>query len=207
MAFHPVLSIRYVDAEPMQKVTSTRSITKQSRTPITDLAREIVWSTVKFFNSVVNFLSGRPHDPEDFPYEYSSSTEEETVTKEVPENRKLLNQSLSRLAVLLASTHRRNLLRTQGPPGSLPGEYPHWRTKNLANSIGSKMSGKGKKSFAQVGYNDKKHGKTGNPAEYSQVLAARGRLSIPATARAFFASDDKTDMGYIVEWRHDGGSN
>ena len=207
MAFHPVLSIRYVDEEPMQKVTSTRSTTKQSRTPITDLAREIVWSTIKFFNSVVNFLSGRPHDPEDFPYEYSSSTEEETVTKEVPENRKLLNQSLSRLAVLLASTHRRNLLRTQGPPGSLPGEYPHWRTKNLANSIGSKMAGKGKKSFAQVGYNDKKRGKTGNPAEYSQVLAARGRLSIPATARAFFASDDKTDMGYIVEWRHDGGSN
>ncbi len=200
MAFSPVLSIRYKEL-PTQQVISTRLKTKQKRTAITDLARTIVWSTVKFFNSVVNFLSGRPYDPEELPYDYSYNSEEETVVEDVPIDKKLARFELKETAKYIVEKHRELLTNRTFPPASKRGQYPSTRTGFLAKSIGFKPRS-GELAY-DIGYKSMS-GPTGDPAEYSQILVDRARKSIPDTTRLLSPIYSKNN--YLIEVRYDGSS-
>ncbi|NBX50465.1 hypothetical protein EBT25_11100, partial [bacterium] len=111
---------------------------------------------------------------------------------------KQFNLPITPRTPLLDSAHQQELLRIKGPPGSRPGQYPRYRTTNLAKSISYKMDASGIK--AKVGYRDR-NGPTGNPADYSQWLADRGRKSIPDTAMSL--SPLKTQSGYLLQWNYD----
>jgi len=200
MAFFPVLSIRYKEV-PTQQVISTRLKTKQKRTAITDLARTIVWSTVAFFNSVVNFLSGRPYNPDELPYDYSYDSEEETVVEDVPIDNKLARFELKETAKYIVKKHRELLTNRTFPPASKRGQYPSTRTGFLAKSIGFKPRS-GELAY-DIGYKSMR-GTTGDPAEYSQILVDWGRKSIPDTTRALSPIYSKNN--YLIEVRYDGSS-
>ena len=200
MAFFPVLSIRYKE-EPTQQVISTRSKAKQKRTAITDLARTIVWSTVKFFNSVVNFLSGRPYNPDELPYDYSYDYEEETVVEDVAIDKKLARFELKETAKYIVEKHRELLTNRTFPPASKRGQYPSTRNGFLAKSIGFKPRS-GELAY-DIGYKSMR-GPTGNPAEYSQILVDWGRKSIPDTTRLLSPIYSKNN--YLIEVRYDGSS-
>lgn len=200
MAFFPVLSIRYKEV-PTQQVVSTRLKTKQKRTAITDLAKTIVWSTVKFFNSVVNFLSGRPYNPEELPYDYSYNSEEETVVEDVPIDKKLARFELRETAKYIVEKHRELLTNRTFPPASKRGQYPSTRNGTLAKSISLKQ--RSNDLIYDIGYKSI-NGPTGDPAEYSQILVDWGRKSIPDTTRALSPIYSKNN--YLIEVRYDGSS-
>lgn len=197
MAFHSVLVIEY-DGTPTVDTVVTKNVTNTNRTKITDLAREIVWSAVRYFNAVVNFLSGRPYNPDDIPEDVTTTTSTQQVVQTSPVDNATLGRELKQAVKYFISAHRQELLARRGPPGSISGEYPRFRSKTLAKSISFKMDNSGIK--AKVGYKDMQ-GPTGNPAEYSQWLAAGGRLSIPDTAGGM--SPIKTQSGYLLQWNYD----
>jgi hypothetical protein len=200
MAFFPVLSIRYKE-EPTQQVISKRQKVEEKRTAITDLARAIVWSTVKFFNSVVNFLSGRPYNPDELPYDYSSNVSEETVVEDVPIDKKLARFELKETARYIVDKHKELLTNRTFPPASKRGQYPSTRTGFLAKSITLKQ--RSNELVYDIGYKSMR-GPTGNPAEYSQILVDWGRKSIPDTTRALSPIYSKNN--YLIEVRYDGSS-
>jgi hypothetical protein len=197
MAFHSVLVIEY-DGTPTVDTVVTQNVTNTNRTKITDLAREIVWSAVRYFNAVVNFLSGRPYNPADIPEDVITTTSTQQVVQTSPVDNATLEKELKQTVKYFVSAHQQELLRIKGPPGSRPGQYPRYRTTNLAKSISYKMDASGIK--AKVGYRDR-NGPTGNPADYSQWLADRGRKSIPDTAMSL--SPLKTQSGYLLQWSYD----
>jgi hypothetical protein len=197
MAFHSVLVIEY-DGTPTVDSVVTQNVTNTNRTKITDLAREIVWSAVKYFNAVVNFLSGRPYNPADIPEDVTTSTSTQQAIQSSPVDKVTLERELKTAAKYFVSAHRQELLARRGPPGSRPGQYPRYRTTSLAKSITFRMDSSGIK--AKVGYKDI-NGPTGNPADYSQWLADKGRKSIPDTAMAI--SPMKTQSGFLLQWTYD----
>lgn len=197
MAFHSVLVIEY-DGTPTVDVPSTNVVERTKRKKITDLARSIVWSTVRYFNAVVNFLSGRPYNPNDIPEETSTSQEVQSSYQSIPVDKVTLENELRNYAKYFVSAHQQELLLRKGPPGSRPGQYPRYRTTNLAKSISYKMTPSGIK--AKIGYKDRK-GPTGNPADYSQWLAEKGRKSIPDTAMSL--QPFNTQSGFLLQWSYD----
>lgn len=197
MAFHSVLVIEY-NGTPTVDTLVDQTVVNTNRSKITDLAREIVWSTVRYFNAVVNFLSGRPYNPADIPEDVTTTTSTQQVTQSVPVDKSVLEGELREAVKYFVSAHRQELLARRGPPGSRPGQYPRYRTTSLAKSIKYKIDSSGVK--AKVGYKDI-NGPTGNPADYSQYLADSGRKSIPDTAMAL--SPIKTQSGYLLQWSYD----
>lgn len=197
MAFHSVLVIEY-DGTPTVDSVVKQNITNTSRIKITDLAREIVWSAARYFNAVVNFLSGRPYNPADIPEDVTTSSSTTQLVQSFPVDKVTLEKELRQAAKYFISAHRQELLSRRGPPGSRPGQYPRYRTTSLAKSISFRMDSSGIK--AKVGYKDI-NGPTGNPADYSQWLADRGRKSIPDTAMA--VSPLKTQSGFLLQWTYD----
>lgn len=197
MAFHSVLVIEY-DGTPTVDTVVTQNVSNTNRTKITDLAREIVWSAVKYFNAVVNFLSGRPYNPADIPEDVTTTSSTQQSIQKTPVDKVTLENELKKAVKYFVTAHQQELLARRGPPGSRPGQYPRYRTTNLAKSISFRIDSSGIK--AKVGYKDR-NGPTGNPADYSQYLADSGRKSIPDTAMAM--SPMKTQSGFLLQWTYD----
>lgn len=197
MAFHSVLVIEY-NGTPTTDVPAESVVTKTIRNKITDLAKQIVWSTARYFNAVVNFLSRRPYNPSDIPEEVSSSTSGQSNNQSVPIDRAVLEKELRTAARYFTSVHKQNLLTRRGPPGSRPGQYPRYRTTTLAKSITFRVDASNLN--ARIGYKDT-FGPTGNPVFYSQLLVDSGRKSIPDTIKSL--QPLKTQSGYLLQWKYD----
>lgn len=212
MAIHPVLSIRYLDADP-------KVYTKRERVVETEVELE---DEIGFFNRALDFaaktawrfanfmakISGLPYDKK-LDKKISKRVEKQSwiVEEEVGESpgKKALQNDLLLAAKSLVSDHRQRLLERSYPPkpASFPGEYPKYRTGNLAKSIVHKWRDK-KNMIIDVGYKDI-NGLSGNPAVYSQILVAWDRKSLPDTARGM---DLRTpNLNLEIVWRHDGSSN
>lgn len=212
MAIHPVLSIRYLSADP--KITTKRDKVVETEVELED--------ETGFFNRVFDFaaktawrfanfmakISGLEYDKK-LDKKISKRVEKQSwIIEEDIESRpdkKALQSELLLVAKSLVSDHRQRLLERSYPPkpASFPGEYPKYRTGNLAKSIVHKWRDK-KNMIIDVGYKDI-NGLSGNPAVYSQILAAWDRKSLPDTARGI---DLRTpNMGLEIVWKHDGSSN
>lgn len=197
MAFHSVLEIEY-NGIPTVDVPVTTTETKTIKNRITDLAKQIVWSTRKYFNAVVNFLSGRAYKESDIPQETSTTTNTKQEIQKNPVDKKTLVDELRTAAKFFVGMHRQELLARKGPPGSRPGQYPRYRSTTLAKSISFKVNSSQLK--VKIGYKDT-FGPTGNPAFYSQKLANSGRKSIPDTIMSL--EPLKTNSDFLLQWNYD----
>lgn len=212
MAFHAVLSIRYLDDDP-------KIVTKQEKIVETEVdveeemgffkrASSFIARSAKSFTNFIAKISGLKYD-KGVDKETRKKVEKQSwiIEEDVqsrPDKAELQNDLLL-VAKSLVSDHRQRLLERRYPPkpASFPGEYPKYRTGNLARSISHKWRDS-KKSVIDVGYKDI-NAPTGNPAVYSQILADWGRLSIPQTALS--AGPVMSQSGFEIVWKHDGGSN
>lgn len=212
MAFHAVLSIRYLDDDP--KIVSRRERIVETEVDIEEeegffkKASSFIGKTAKAFTNFIFKISGLSYDKgEDKKTrkkveKQSWIVEEESVSR--PDEKQLQNDLLA-AAKSIVSDHRQHLLMRSYPPkpASRPGEYPKYRTGNLARSISHKWRN-AQKTIIDIGYSDR-NAPTGNPAVYSQILADWGRLSLPDTASSI--GKIESISGFEIVWKHDGDSN
>jgi hypothetical protein len=232
MAFFPVLSIRYKE-KPTQQVAPEASKPNEKLTPITDLSKPIVWSTRGFFDSVVNFLSGRSYNPDELPYEIISTElkAEGTLAKII----RLARSAASFVMGIFNSItdffkKKKDSGNAETDPKLLQFELKETakyivekHKELLTNRTFPPASRRGQYPSTRTGFLAKSivfkkksnemaydigyksmSGPTGDPAEYSQVLVDWGRKSIPDTTRALSPIYSKNN--YLIEVRYDGSS-
>ena len=209
MAIHPVLSIRFLDDDP-------KIITKRERIVETEVdveeemgffkkASSVIARSAKAFTSFIFKISGLSYDKGEDKKTRKKVEKQSWIIEEDVESRPdktELQNDLLMVANSLVSDHRQNLLMNRFPPASSPGQYPAYRTGNLARSITRRWRDSSK-TIIDVGYKDI-NGPTGNPAIYSQILADWGRLSLPETAQGM---PTQSRMGFEIIWQKDGESN
>jgi hypothetical protein len=213
MAIHPVLSIRYIDDDPkvitkVEKIVKTK-VEVEIKPNLIEKAWNVAKGAASMFNNFIRKISGQPYKEKEIAKIKTQVEEQDWIVEEEESksvDKSTLQEELMVAAKFLVGQHRQELLMKAGPPrgpASLPGEYPAYRTTNLAKSITAKWRDRAK-TIIDIGYKDI-NGKTGNPAEYSQYLADSGRLSIGETAIAAMPSQTRSGIG--ITWNLDGESN
>lgn len=150
-----------------------------------------------FFTSLFGYFTGKKakekiEEPEE-------DTQPQYKTPRI--DRKARKEALISFASSIVEKHKSNIGK-QYPPASLPGEYPARRSGRLQRSVYFKPRTADSirdNGLIKIGY--KRGGSKPDPAFYSQILAARGRLGLADTADS---QTSENSFG-LIEIRYPGG--
>jgi hypothetical protein len=170
-----VLTIQYADELPPEEpVMPAEPIEKKKEKK--EKKSSLLSKVGDFFSNLFGRFKGKKTEPEE-------QEEEPTLVEPEPPavDRKARKEALIQKASEIVKQHQENIKR-QHPPSSIPGEYPARRSGKLQRSVYFKPrtpESLEDNDRVKIGY--KSQGKP-DPAFYSKILAARGRLGLADTA-------------------------
>lgn len=189
-----VLTVRYSEELPPEE----EEVQEQKTYKKPEKKGGILSKIGGFFTSLFGYFTGKKAKEK---VEQPEEQETQPQYKAPKIDRKARREALVSFASQLTEQHKKNIGR-QGPPASVPGEYPARRSGRLQRSVYFKprtadsISDNG---VIKIGY--KRSGKRPDPAVYSEILAARGRLGLADTADSMA---NENSFG-IIEIRYPGG--
>jgi len=151
-----------------------------------------------FFTNLFGYFTGKKAKEK---VEEPEEQEEQPQYKPPKIDRKARREALISFASSIVEKHKVNIGR-QGPPASVPGEYPARKSGRLQRSVYFKprtADSIGDNEKIKIGY--KRRGSKPDPAMYSVILAARGRLGLADTADS---QVNENSFG-LIEIRYPGG--
>lgn len=172
-----VLTVRYADELPPEEEV------KAQEEPVYKKVEKkkggILSKIGGFFTNLFGYFTGKKAKEK---IEEPEEQEAQPQYKPPKIDRKARREALISFASDLVEKHKK-LISNDYPPSSQPGEYPARRSGKLYRSVYYKprtADSIKENDKIKIGY--KRRGSDPDPARYSQILAARGRLGLADTA-------------------------